>query len=468
MLASAWTKHLYMATPSVTKLIYDCCPGVLHPYLDRVCASDVGTRLARGTFWSVAGAVISHGLMLIALVFVARMLGKTGFGELGMIRSTVGMFGVLAGFGLGVTATKHVAEFRRRDPQRAGRIIGLSWLVALIAGGLMAAAVLVLAPWLATNTIGAPHLASALRIGALILLINALNGAQSGALSGFEAFRSIAHVNVWVGVVSLPVLVAGTWLAGLEGAVWALVINLGVHWLLNHLALRREAMRHQIPLMIRASGRELAVLWTFSMPAMLSGIMAGPILWACKSILANRPGGYNALGSIIAAEGWRAISLFLCAMVAQANLPIMAHLYGEGRIRQFKQALSAQFCLNGTIAGLGAACVTILSKPIMASYGPEFQEDYPVLILVILSTVPMQLTAVVGAANRCMNKVWWNVILNGLWAVVFLLATLAFVDYGALGLAGATLLSYSLQFAVAALYLAVIFHRRLQVEPCEP
>ena len=86
----------------------------------------------------MAGAVISRGLMLAATVLVARMLGKTVYGELGMIQSTVGMFGVFAGFGLGLTATKHVAEFRQSDPDRAGRIINLSCLVAVFTGGLMA------------------------------------------------------------------------------------------------------------------------------------------------------------------------------------------------------------------------------------------------------------------------------------------------------------------------------------------
>ena len=83
------------------------------PYatLARIEASKIGYRLAMGAFWSMAGAVISRGLMLAAWVLVARMLGKTGYGELGMIQSTVGMFGVFAGFGFGLTATKHVAEF---------------------------------------------------------------------------------------------------------------------------------------------------------------------------------------------------------------------------------------------------------------------------------------------------------------------------------------------------------------------
>jgi len=38
------------------------------------------------------------------------LLGTVGFGELGVIQSTVGMFGVFAGLGLGMTATKYVAS----------------------------------------------------------------------------------------------------------------------------------------------------------------------------------------------------------------------------------------------------------------------------------------------------------------------------------------------------------------------
>jgi len=119
-----------MLSINIKKTVYTYCPSFLRPALDRIESSPIGYRLARGVFWSMAGAVISRSLMLAATVLVARMLGKTGFGELGMIRTTVGMFGVFAGFGLGLTATKHVAEFRRSDPDRAGRIIGLSGLFA--------------------------------------------------------------------------------------------------------------------------------------------------------------------------------------------------------------------------------------------------------------------------------------------------------------------------------------------------
>ena len=47
-----------------------------------------------------------------AFVLAGRLLGTAGFGEVGMIQSTQGLFGVLAGAGLGLAATKYVAEYR--------------------------------------------------------------------------------------------------------------------------------------------------------------------------------------------------------------------------------------------------------------------------------------------------------------------------------------------------------------------
>ena len=146
----------------------------------------------------------------------------------------------------------------------------------------------IFAPWLAEHTINAPHLAGVLRIGALILFIDALNGAQTGALSGFEAFRTIARVNLFVGLISFPLLVAGAYFGGLTGVVWALAINLGVNWVLNHLALRRESRRYGVPFTLRGCGSEWPVLWRFSLPTALTFALPGPVNWLGAALLVNR------------------------------------------------------------------------------------------------------------------------------------------------------------------------------------
>ena len=116
-------------------------------------ADSLRGRFARGAVWSLIGAVISQGSSLAASVITARLLGRERFGEYGMIQSTVGMFGVFAGMGLGLTATKYVAELRVTNPRRAGRMIALSTAVALGTASTAVVALFAAAPWLAASTL---------------------------------------------------------------------------------------------------------------------------------------------------------------------------------------------------------------------------------------------------------------------------------------------------------------------------
>ncbi|MGP8236443.1 MAG: oligosaccharide flippase family protein, partial [Limisphaerales bacterium] len=147
-------------------------PRILHPLWLRMLSSSVGSRLARGTFWSVAGAVLSRALGLVGSVLLARAIGRTPFGELGTIQSTVGLFGTFAGLGLGITATKYVAELRETDKNRCGRVIGLTLSTALAGGAIAGLGLLLFGKWLAIHTLAAPQLASALRWGSLLVLFS--------------------------------------------------------------------------------------------------------------------------------------------------------------------------------------------------------------------------------------------------------------------------------------------------------
>ncbi len=74
-------------------------------------SSTLGSRLTRGVIWSFTGSLVARGIGLVSAIFVGRVLGQEGFGELGIIQNTVGMMGALAGFSMGLTANKHIAEF---------------------------------------------------------------------------------------------------------------------------------------------------------------------------------------------------------------------------------------------------------------------------------------------------------------------------------------------------------------------
>lgn len=440
-----------MLNIGVKKAIYACCPDILHPVLNRVEASEIGYRLAKGVFWSMAGAVISRGLMLAAWVLVARMLGKTGYGELGMIQSTVGMFGVFAGFGLGLTATKHVAEFRSSDPERAGRIIGLSGLVAMATGGLMAIGLFIFAPWLATHTINAPHLAGVLRIGALILFISALNGAQTGALSGFEAFKAIAYVNLFVGLISFPILVVGAYFGGLTGAVWALAINLGFNWLLNHLALRKEARRYKVPFTFRKCSHELSILRRFSLPAVLAGSMVGPVTWACNAMLVNQPAGYSEMGIFTAALVFQNLLLFASGML---NAPLLS-MVSNARPNVSKKLGTVNILSSwilGVIVAIPLLCFPEITR---ALFGANFDtRSFTVTFsIVVFYTSVMMYKAGLARVLAANSLLWWGLFSNIVWAIILIVSAAFLMRWGAAGLAASFAIAYILNtFILLPLY----------------
>jgi len=431
---------------TVKRVVDTCCPPILRPALDRVKASPVGYRLAKGVFWVTAGTVISRGLMLAASVLVARMLGKTGYGEYGMIQSTVHMFLIFAGFGLGLTATKHVAEFRQSDPARAGRIISLSWLVAAVTGGLMAIGLFIFAPWLAAHTINAPHLAGVLRIGALMLFINALNGAQMGALSGFEAFKTIACVNLFVGLLSFPILIGGAYFGGVTGAVWALAINLGINWLLHHLALRKEVRRHHVPLTFRDCGRELSILWRFSLPAVLAGVMVEPVRWVCNALLVNQPDGYTEMGIFSAALVFQHTLLFASGML---NAPLLSMVSNAGA--NVSQRLGAVNVLSTWILGVVFA-IPLLCFPEIAQmmFGADYgTRSFRVTFsLVVFCTSVMTFKAGLARILAARSLLWWGFFSNAFWGGIVIGSAVFFIRWGAPGLAASFALGYILNTVI--------------------
>jgi len=132
----------------------------------------------------------------------------------------VNLFAAVVSVGLGITATKHVAEYRRHDPHRAGRIIAMSSMVSAVSGSAIAILLIVFAPWLSRSALKAP-LATELQLGALMMLFAAVNGYQTGTLAGFEAFKAQAVLNALRGIFAFPAIVTGVVLGGLRGATIA-------------------------------------------------------------------------------------------------------------------------------------------------------------------------------------------------------------------------------------------------------
>lgn len=431
---------------------FNLARGALQRLRARFERHEFAQKMAVGAFWVLLGTVASRGLTLLAGVIIARVLGKTGFGELAMLQSTVAMLGAVAGFGLGLTATKHVAEFRGSDPQRAGRVLALSGLVSLVTGGVMAIALLLLAPILAEQALGAPQLAGGLRIGAIVLFLTAISGAQAGALSGFEAFRTSAKINLSVGLASIPMLVIGVVLDGISGVMWASAVNLAFNWGLNHIALRKEARRHGVPVTWRGGWGERAILWNFSLPMSVSALILGPLNWCTNALLAHQPGGYGELGIYSVAIQWRAAVLFIPGILGQVCFPLLVQS-GTGAPHKYRTMYKASIGVTAGAALVTMAPLIVLGHFIVQIYGPAFTHGSDVFRVMMFSAVFLAVNAAMGDAIIGRGRVWFVFIFNVISSLTLVFLSYLFVSrgYGAMGLALPTLIVY----ALCTIYLVV-------------
>jgi O-antigen/teichoic acid export membrane protein len=432
---------------------YDILPTGLQLRIDRVRASPLAYRLVRGSFWSLTGSVISRGLALAATVLAARLLGKSSYGELGIIQSTVAAFGTLAGFGMGTTSTKCVAQFRLADPNRTGRVIGLCSMVSWVTSGILAAGLVALAPWLSRDVLSAPHLSRYLQAGSILLLLSGINGAQNGTMAGFEAFKATAQISAAVGIMSFPLVVGGAYAFGLPGVVAGLILAQAIGCFMNFLAVRREAVRHGVRISYSSLKPETAVIWQFSVPAVLGILLISPMNWICNAMLVRQPNGLGQMGALTAASQWFGALTWLPYMLSGVTLSMLSERLGAADGLGSVKLLRASVVANAAIAVPVAAIGSLLSPYIMRAYGVEFRTEWPTLVVTLLAAAAAAVQIPIGVIIAASNRMWIGLLLNLGWATVLLTSTSWLVHWGSLGVAVGQLLAYSTQglaaFAIA-------------------
>lgn len=431
-------------------------PRVFQLWQDRLVASPLRARLAGGVFWSTAGALVSRALALVASIITARILGKVGFGEFGMIQSTAGMFATFAGFSMGLSATKHVAEYRAKDPARAGRVIWISTTVSWLGGLALAGGLALLAPWLATHALGAPHLSGALQLGALFLLFSAINDTQLGTLSGFEAFKRRAIVQLFGGLAAFPPLIAGVYFFGLTGAVCGLILSQAILVILTEIGIRRAAGEAGVPISWRGARREIDLLWAFNVPTILGSWVYVPAMWLANALVVNSANGYAEMGVFNAADRWRTAVMFLPTMLGGVILPVLSSLRAEKDHAKYYKSLWMTVSLSLLLSLAAASPIALLAPWIMGWYGAEFTDGTSVLVGLCGLSVMTSAFWIIGQSIVSEGRMWFLLVLNGAWSMILLISVWCLRDYGAKGL----VFSYILADAVRLITVLIDLHSR--------
>lgn len=394
-----------------------------------------------GIFWNLVSALAYQGFPMIAAIVTARLLGKFSYGQLGMISSTVILFSTFAGMGLGITTTKYIAQLHQTDPERTGRIMGLTNLFGVASGVVMCIILFVMAPWLASNTLAAPDLNSALRIASLLLIFNTILGIQSGSIAGFGAFKDLAKIAIILGLLSSTLTIIGVYFFGLIGAVTVMVISSFINLMLYKLTINNLVKRFKIKINYSKFWEEKDVIWKLSLPSMLANVMVGPVVWIANVIIINTAGGYDQLGLFNAANQWRIALTFLPTVIGEVLLPMVS-----ANVNKENKALETVNVLASWVIVIIIALPLISYPEIIAFfYGYDYSSAVFLQSLAFMMLVSCIISYKDGIGRKLVakNLMWWGFLSNLTWGALFLGSLLIFKNLGSLGLAVSYLISYA-------------------------
>ncbi len=435
-------------------------------------SSPLSRRIIRGASWNLLATILSRGIPPLAMIIVARLLEKSEFGKLGTVQSSVTMFVALAAAGMGITASKHVAEYRHNHKQSAGRIITLSTVASTTTGLMMASLMFFFAPWMASTILAAPELSAPLKIGAFILAFKAIIGVQNGILTGFEAFRLMSFANAASGMIMFAMIIYGTYLEGLLGALWGLLGAAGISVIVNTFIICRLMILEKIPFTLRITNKEWRIMWYYSLPALIGAIMISPVHWTGVALLVNQPEGYAEMAVFSAANQWFSLLLFLPGVITNTLMPVFSDFAGKGDIIQLRKSLKMGVSMIAMFI-IPMSVVAIAGSPyIMTLYGSDYSAGWPVFVAIVLAALAAGVLNLFGNMLAAFNKMWARLFADMAWASVYIICAYLFLrhyNYGALGLALAMLVAYLVKTLIVCLILGIHLRgsKRLEKEYVE-
>jgi len=424
-------------------------------------------RLIQGTALNLIAVAFNQGSTLIANIIVARVLMKQGFGEYAMVQSTLLTVTALSQLAIGYTAAKYIAEYRSSDLERAGRIIGLCVIVSTVMAGVGAFLLIAIAPWLACTMLKAPHLAVALMIGSVFLFFSVINGYQTGALSGLEAFGRLAKAGVASGIVAVAAISLGAWWGGVNGSLTGLSISAFVRCIIHNRLLRLEIRMQDIKPQCRGSlSREKAVIYKFALPAAIAGYYSLPMIWLANAFLVRQPGGYGEIALYSAANNLRILVMSLPNVMNSVGLSVLNNEKAKGDLTHYNRVFRFNVLYIFLVSLGGVLFTGIFGRLILQLFGKDFGAAHFILWLLLVASILESLSTALYQYVQSQAKIWLSIFSINLPREAFLVmvAYCLVQPYGGAGLAAAYLGSTVLGLICHFFLVAILYKKESRVQ----
>lgn len=407
---------------------------------DLVTAPHWTGRLLRGAAWNVLSTLLLRVATLATTIIVARLIGPDSLGKYTIVYSTINMCAALSGLGLGLTATKYVAEYRRSQQSRLLPTIVLTRRLATISATICAIVLLVLSDKISRELFHSSELGPYFAIASVAVAFSALDAFNQAVLIGFESMKRSAIGTMIGATLSLPIVAIATWTFGLDGAVASLSVTAAINYAISSRILNRAtASLHSNESLSKVAWQEIG---RFALPAFASGMVPSVAHWSCISLLAQQHGRELEVALFGIALQWFQALLLVPSVAARAILPVLSDYLDSDESRTFRKVLTSTAIANLLVMAPLAGAFAFVSPLILFAYGTEFSEFWPVLALSGLCATTAAVSLPAGHALAARDKMWIALGMNLGWGLVYILVALYLVKHGPVGIMLALLCAY--------------------------
>lgn len=405
-------------------------------------------RLHTGIALSFVGSAFNQGGTFALNLLVANLVGRYAFGEFTVVQSTLATAAAIGQFATGYTATKHVAEFRQRDPQRASRILHLCGRVSTVTGTLTAGALFFGAPFIASTALGAPAAVTSLRIAAFAVLFVVMNGFRAGALAGLESYHATARVGIVSGSIYLLAGGCGAAIGGVPGALVGIGLSAAAQWMVLGRVLTRELAHHGLTAQPDV-WKERRTLFQFALPASLAGLISLPALWWASAILTRQPNGLNEIALFGAANSFRVIVLFLPGVLTTVGMAQLNNQRWSGP-KHYRRLFWWNLALTASCSAAAATVIVMLGPLLFQAFGKEFGAAYAPVRVLMIAAVTEAVAIAIYQVIQTQGRMWLSLFLVAVPrdALIVALSYALAPQFGAVGLSAAIALGWMLALVV--------------------
>lgn len=401
---------------------------------------DLAGRIFRAIAYGVGGAIGSKALMMLANILASKILGKEVYGQYSLVYSTVLTFVTISSSGINATMSRYVA-LHKHEPDKLGSIISsltvISGVLALFVSLLLYLSADVISVWVSESS----QLTLYFQLTSITVLFSSLASIQQGIYLGMERYRQSMTIQIIGNAIFLALVLLLSPTMGIIGAILALLAGFVCQFLLMSIGNLRMYKKMDIQVTHRVSPGMLQVLWSFTLPSYMAGIIVLPVVWFTNSML-SKFSGYGAMAVFSVAYQWMQIATFIPSQLGQMR-PIYTDLFAQGRIGELRNIVHKTILTSSALLVPFVLLAVLFASFILGLYGEGYTEGTLVFSLMLMTALFINVQQQIGSVFQAVGRMWLAFVINFVWAVVLVVGYLLLKDQGALGLSIAYLIAYA-------------------------